>query len=556
MGTPERAVIETLFKVVDKEGNDVDFKLNTAQARIDDYWSQRMIIPKARQEGVSTYFLARATVRCLGKPNTRAVVISHDSESTERMLLKVKYILEHIRGPKAVIKNNNKNEITFPKTNSMFYIGTAGSRAFGRGDTISDLHCSELAYWPNPKALLSGLLAAVPKRTGCVSIESTGNGAGDLYHQRCMRAYKGQSTYQCLFLPWWDFPEYELHLTPDEATMIMASLREDIGEVWEDKVTGKRMTLMDQYPAITPGKIAWRRMIIEDESDGDLYLWNKDYPSCIDDCFQVAGNGVFQRVNYVETADWIKHEEDSRLHFLKGHPYKSLHYFIGADVAAGVRKDSSVAEIFCLETEEQVGEWVSNTIEPDVFAHKLAMLGHLFNEAYIAVESNNHGILTLKELTTHDHARGRVRYPMHKVYRTPGKKRNTTGDDVQRIATLGIKTTAASKPYIVGVLRKKLSTTAIIHSVLLKNECSTFIEHENGEMGAAENCHDDTVMAAAMAFFAQSKAGLALLEHPITDDELPKKPDPFSLDAIIDEMTHGRDSGRGQAFPSYIRLVN
>ncbi len=545
--TPERAVIESMFRVVDKAGQDVDFKLNYAQEKIDTHFFPRMIIPKARQEGVSTYFLARSAVKCLGRRNTRAVVISHDAESTERMLLKVKYFLENIKGPAPVIRNNNRNEITFPKTNSMFYIGTAGSRAFGRGDTITDLHCSELAYWPNSKALLSGLLAAVPKTTGCVSIESTGNGAGNDYHSRCMKAAKGQSTYKLAFLSWQEFPEYTVDLNVEESVAICESLREDIEEP----------EMMRKYN-LSPGQIAWRRMVIEDECDGDIYLWNKDYPSTLDDCFQIAGGGVFIRVNFVKTPDWIK--VDQNFHMLRGHPQAGKHYLIGGDVAAGVRRDSSVAEIFCLETEEQVGEWMSNAIEPDVFAHKLADLGRLFNEAYIGVESNNHGILTLKELSSHDHGTGRTRYPLHKIYRTPGKKRNTTGDEVKRVIDLGVRTTVASKPYIIGILRKKLSTTATIHSEVLKNELSTFIEKENGTMGAADNCFDDTVLAAGIAFFVQSKGAIALLDAPIAPSELNNKPDPNSLEAIVKELT-GKPMGsvrEGQSnsiWPSYLQLI-
>src|SRR5260221_1555399 len=288
--TPEAVVIESMFRLVNKRQEDIDFKLNTAQQTIDMNWWRRMILPKARQEGVSTYFLARSAVKCLGVRNTRAVVISHDSESTERMLGKVKYFLENIKGPKPVIRNNSKNEITFPKTNSMFYIGTAGARSFGRGDTISDLHCSEVAYWPNPKQTMTGLLQAVPKANGCISIESTGNGAGNWYHSQCMRAAKGDSSFRLCFLPWQSFKEYTLELTSEETSAILSNLREDLEE----------QDMLERW-GLTAGQLAWRRMTIEDECDGDLYLWKKEYPASLDDCFQVAGGGIFQRVNYVET---------------------------------------------------------------------------------------------------------------------------------------------------------------------------------------------------------------------------------------------------------------
>ena len=383
MSTPERFVIESLFNVVDKSQQDVPFILNSAQKTIDDNYAQRTLLPKARQEGVSTYFLARSAVRCLGRKNTRAVVISHDAESTERMLGKVKYFLETIKGPKPLIRNNSKNEITFPKTNSMFYIGTAGSRSFGRGDTITDLHCSEVAYWPDQERIMTGLLQAVPKNTGCISIESTGNGAGDWYHSQCMRAAKGQSTFKLMFLPWWDFPEYQITMTDAEAFEFMLTLREDLNEP----------ALVKAYK-LTAQQLAWRRIVIEDDLNNSVYAWNKEYPSCLDDCFQISEGGIFNKVNYIETANWK--QQDSTFWKLEEHPAQGKHYIIGGDVAAGVGNDNSVAEIFCLEDDEQVGEYINNRIEPDVFGEKLAELGRLFNMAYIGCESNNHGILMLK----------------------------------------------------------------------------------------------------------------------------------------------------------------
>lgn len=533
MPTPERFAIESLFHVVDKHQNAVPFKLNSAQATIDDNYNRRMILPKARQEGVSTYFLARSTIRCLGVKNTRAVVISHDSESTERMFAKVKYFLETMNGPKAVIKTNTKNELAFPKTNSVFYIGTAGSRAFGRGDTITDLHCSEVAYWPDPKKTMTGLLQAVPKATGCVSIESTGNGAGNWYHSQCMRAAKGQSSYKLMFLPWHDFAEYTL--LPHEAPAEL-ELREDIHEP----------ELKEAY-GLTNAQILWRRQVLEDELDGDLFAWNKEYPSCLDDCFQTAGAGIFRSVNYIESPEW-KQVNDRQLELnglwkLDSHPKPGLHYIVGADVAAGVGKDSSVAEIFCLETDEQVGEYINNMIEPDVFAIKLAHIGRLFNEAFIGCESNNHGILTLKELGTWCYETSSVMYPLNKIYRTPIPVSHSAKDQVRRIADLGVRTTSKNKPYIIGMLRADvaMSGTVVIHSPILRNELSTFVEHEDGTMGAADGCHDDCVMASAMARFVKSRGAMSLLDNPITAYELKPKDNPFMLDGIIKEMTSNRD---------------
>lgn len=526
MSTPERFVIESLFKVVDnRTQSESDFKLNHAQSVIDDNYSNRMILPKARREGVSTYFLARSAVRCLGVKNTKAVVISHDAESTERMLGTVKFFLDTMKGPKPLIKNSSKNEITFPKTNSMFYIGTAGGRSFGRGDTITDLHCSEVAYWPNAKKTMKGLLQAVPKATGRISIESTGAGAGDWYHAQCMRAAKGQSSFKLMFLSWQDFPDYRVPMSREEAEEFMKHLREDIDE--------PRMALM--Y-GLTAEQLCWRRLVLEDELDGDVFDWNSEYPSCLSDCFQSADGGIFRNVVYIETPEWK--QVDGSFWKLDGHPMVNKHYIIGADVGAGIGKDNSVAEIFCLETFEQVGEFISNKVEPDTFGVKLSTLGNMFNEAYIGCESNNHGILTLQTLKSLDE-HNQPRYPSSKIYRTPSNKRKTARDAVQSLQNMGVRTTAKSKPYIIGTLRSKLASGAIIHSQILKSELSTFVEHEDGTMSASEGCNDDTVMAAAMATFVETKGAMTLLDAPLTAEEDKRALD-FSFESIVKEMTVGR----------------
>lgn len=541
--TPEANVIQKLFRIVNKEQQDVDFILNGAQMKVDEtvQHASRIIIPKARRRGISKYFLARSAVRCLGVKNTSAVVISHETEATERMLASVHYFLEHLKGPKPIIRNSSKHEITFPKTNSMFYIGTAGSRAFGRGDTITDLHCSEVPHWPDAKGLMTGLLQAVPKGThGRISVESTGNGMGDWFHNQCMRAAKGQSSFKLCFLPWQDDPEYCVNLTHEEEVEVLSSLREDLEEP----------DMIEQYN-LTAGQIAWRRIVIEDELDGDLYMWKQEYPATLADCFQSSGSGFFQKVQYVPTVDWIK--KDQHMHILRGHPSRGMHYVIGGDVSAGVGKDASTIEVWCVENGEQVGEWISTRTEPDIFAEHVASVGRMFNEGHLCIESNNHGILTLAYL------RGigglPPLYPMHKVYRTPKGTTRAPKDQVRRVVDLGQRTTSTSKPYILGLLRKSLRKEWIVHSPVLHSELSTFLEREDGTLGAADGCFDDTVIAACMARFVLDKAALSMAE----DNRLPQtatmrpEDDPFSLEGMLAGVRNNRqDVSNGLPFPAYM----
>lgn len=510
MATPESFVIENLFSIVDKEGNDVPFKLNGEQRKIDNRLTGRDIIPKFRQPGVSSYFLARATVRCLTKRNTRAVVISHDTESTQRMLAKVHYFLKNIKGPKPVLKNLSKNEITFPKTNSVFYIGTAGSRQFGRGDTITDLHGSEVAFWPDPKKLLAGLLQAVPL-SGAISLESTGNGIGNYYHRACIRAAEGKGQYMLHFLRWIDFPEYELKLTVDQELAILGNLNEEMAEPFLVEKMG-----------LSAGQIAWRRMKI-DEMDYDLKFFKQEYPMTLDECFQSTGRSIFHIVRHVPEKDrWQK--TDTNLWQLEGHPKARLTYALGADVSGGVGRDNSVIQVVNAENLEQVAEWVSDRLAPDVFAQKIAWIGRKFNNAYSAVESNNHGIVTLKELLD--------LYPTRLIHR---------GERTDTILDYGLRTTAQTKPLMIGRLRKELALQVVIHSPLLRDELATFVEKENGSLEADEGCLDDRVIALALAVYVSARA-LFMCGEDGVQGLFQSEPDPFTMNAIIEELVSRRGS--------------
>lgn len=506
MLSDEAYIIENMFKIANKDGEDVDFILNEAQRNLDENLSFRNLVPKARQRGVTSFILAKDTVACLHKRNTRAVVISHDQESTQRMLNKVKYYIGEIRGPKPKISNMSQNLIGFPKTNSMFYIGTAGSRKFGRGDTITHLHGSEYAYWPNPQELMKGLLQAVPYN-GEIVLESTGNGLND-YYRRCMQAYKGEGRWKLHFYPWHTEKEYRVDLTPDMENEFRSMLEEKYEEPALYKL------------GISLGQLFWRREKLE-EMDFDLKAFKQEYPMTLDECFQTTGESVFHEVRYEPTDDW--YQADRHLHILKGHPNINYTYCMGGDVAGGVGRDFSVLEIICLETNEQVGEYCNNQIDPQAFADTVKEIGDIFFFPFTVIENNNHGVLTLARLADI--------YPSDKLYKEVDNK----GDEDTHLLSLGHRTNSRTKPLLIGTARATLAEGLVVHSPVLNSELSTFIEHPNGKLAAQEGCTDDTVIAMAEAIRGINRAATfkakkerARNKHIITS--------PFAVNQILKEM--------------------
>ncbi len=514
--TPEALIMESMFRVVDKNNVDRDFILNETQRSLDEALTGRDLVPKARQEGVSTYFLGRYTAACLSKDNIKAVIISHDSESTQRLLTRCQYFLSNLRGPKAEVGRDSMNIITFPKKNSMIYIGTAGSRKFGRGDTISHLHCSEYAYWPNKKIMLAGLLQAVPM-SGEIAIESTGNGVGDDYHKRVMRAYQGLSVWTCHFFNWIDFPEYTVDLTVKEEKQVLDNLSEDYNEV--DLV---------HKQGLTAGQIIWRRIKLE-ELDYDTGLFEQEYPITLDECFRASGNSLFYKVLYEPTKDWQKQE--THLHVLDPHPMEKMIYVVGVDPSGGVGADNAAIEVICLNTMEQVGEYVYNRVDPYVLGERVVDLAKMFNNGYIVVEANNHGPVTIKAIEDKG-------YPDYLVYGM-----HTAGVDFEDKSLMrkGFRTSVRTKPIMIGRLRTLLSSELTIHSPTLNSELSTFVETEDGKMQAEEGCFDDRVMALACAAMGLERAGIfCTVEQYVR----PRREvvDPFTLDAILEEMSNRRNS--------------
>src|SRR5205085_1495710 len=109
------------------------------------------------------------------------------------------------------------------RIDSEYRIESAADLDAGRGLTIHNLHCSEVARWPrDPRETLASLRAAVVP-DGEIVLESTPNGAGGCFYEAWQHA--AESGYTQHFFPWWLEPLYtratpKLHdLTEEEQNL-------------------------------------------------------------------------------------------------------------------------------------------------------------------------------------------------------------------------------------------------------------------------------------------------------------------------------------------------
>jgi len=170
--------VEKYLRIVNKEGGEVPFILNSIQTQyLGDYTGKDFIL-KARQQGFSSLILAMFTKDFLTKENSRSVIVADIADNASELLDRVKLYIrafEDIAQTKVPLKYNSKYELFNEAIGSRYTIGTADNRDFGRSKTITNLHLSEFAFYTDAQKLFAGVMQAVVPE-GRVIIETTGNG--------------------------------------------------------------------------------------------------------------------------------------------------------------------------------------------------------------------------------------------------------------------------------------------------------------------------------------------------------------------------------------------
>lgn len=459
----------------------------------------RVIILKGRQQGLSTYVGGRLYHKTSKSRGVKTMVVSHVAESTETLFEMTKRY--HDNCPsflKPSTRYKSKKELDFDILDSSYAVATAGGTGIGRSETLQNVHASELAFWKPSTAAKNwnGLKKAVPNEDGTmVYIESTANGVGNLFHNLWTGAVKGENEYEAVFIPWYVQKEYR-RTAPEDFEHTEAELK-----------------LVEAYN-LDNDQLYWRRLEI---GENGLDLFNQEYPCTPEEAFLTTGRPVFDvnkvtkcinqdlPIPQIMALDVDTFEEHTAGELkLFSPPSDGIQYYIGADVGAGIRgarlpsgeyeKDPSVAAVLD-ERGSQVAVW-RGYVEPDYFGKILNALGELFNMATIAVESNNHGILPIHILSKE------LFYPY--LYQVTSVDKVTNKETV----TLGFNTTSKTKPLIIDQLRRDFRNDVVtVNDTTTLNEMLTFVVNEAGKMQAEEGCHDDTVIALAIANHIREETG-------------------------------------------------
>jgi len=293
-----------------------------------------------------------------------------------------------------------------------------------------------------------------------------------------------------VFLPWFLFEKYQVRPP--------SGFGDDLGASSGSQY-GNEVKLREEY-GLTLWQLYWRRLTIDNECNGSLDTLNQEYPANPTHAFLGSGRPVFDNVKLLRLKEaapvpvaryecltgigqWLA-KDDGRLHVWQ-EPRVGRHYIVSADVAEGLAKgDFSNADVIDHLTGEQVAQW-HGKIDADQFGVLLIHLGRRYNNAWLGVERNNHGLTCVTVIVNE----GYPNIYAEMVPEPPGKPRKR----------YGWLTSSATRPLIIDNLVKEVREGS--HGIKSRGtleEMMSFKIQDNGKMEADTGMHDDRVISYAI----------------------------------------------------------
>ncbi|MGD0903243.1 MAG: terminase [Terracidiphilus sp.] len=347
-------------------------------------------------------------------------------------------------------------------TSTQYRVVTAGDRNAGRGLTVQNLHCSELARWPgDPAETLAGLRASMAPGAELI-LESTPDGVGGCFHEEWQKA--GETGMVRHFFPWWMERRYRAKAV-DEASL-----------------TEEELALMGRH-RLDREQIGYRRQIRADFRG----LARQEFAEDEESCFLASGDSVFElaavEARLAAAPEPAERRQNGELEIWLP-PVNGKEYLVALDPAGGGSEgDYSAAQVLEMETGLQCAEFAGHVGGLEL-ARLVTTLACEYNQAWLVVERNNHGsgVLALVETVC----------GYQRVYRQAGQP--------------GWLTTSLSRPAVLGQLGAELvEQPERFQSRKLLGECRSFVRVPDGGTGARAGTHDDRVMAMAIALGARAE---------------------------------------------------
>jgi hypothetical protein len=299
--------LNTIYKIVDKSGMLIDFRMNAEQYDFYKNMHNLNLILKSRQRGMTTLIQLYLLDTALFRPNTSCGVIAHTKDDANKFFdKKIKLAYENMPYDFAKrhipdASQDREGQLKF-SNGSYLTVGTSM-----RSDTLQYLHVSEFgklcARFPDKAAeVVSGALNTVASGNW-ITIESTGEGSYGSFYDMCQIARRNDTEgvrlspmdYRFFFYPWWTAEEYvlETHQEPsDEDARYFEEL---------EKFSNIRLSRAQKNWYVAKRREQTDRM-------------NREYPSTPDEAFRGVIDGApfsrimsqLRRQGHIRRVPWAK----------------------------------------------------------------------------------------------------------------------------------------------------------------------------------------------------------------------------------------------------------
>ena len=413
------------------------------------------IILKSRQLGISTLSAAYALWMMLFHNDKNVLCIATTKDTAKNIVTKVRIMYDGLPAwLKTQIIENNKLSLVFKNGSQIKAL--ASTESAGRSEALSLLILDEAAFIEKIDIIWTASQQTLATGGQCLAI-STPNGVGNWFHKTWLDATDEVNKFNTIKLHWSAHPdrdqswrdEQDKNLGPSQAAQ----------ECDADFLSSGRSV-------VDPAILEWykEKMCCEpmEKSGFDRNLWIWDYP------------------------DYSKN------------------YLISADVARGDGTDFSAAQVFDLDSMEQVAEY-KGQLGTTEFGNFLIELGTKYNDALLVVENNNIGWATLQTIIDRGYENLFYQEKNHLV----------VDDDIQHTNRYrhidknkipGFTTTMKTKPLLVAKMEEYTREKMVkLKSTRLIDELFVFI-YKNSKTEALDGYNDDLVMSYSILLWIRDTA--------------------------------------------------
>jgi hypothetical protein len=513
--------------IVTKEGTLDRFVMWRAQRRLWQIVKEKMdagepvriYILKARQLGFSTLISAIVFWFVSMYRFKNVLMVSHDLQSAEQILNKLKTFwtkMSKTIQPDQKLSNRKELYLTNKEgtgNDSRVLVQTADNVHLGASMTIHAAHLSEFARYEkvqkDVRLAWATLEQTIPyKPNTMVFLETTAWGFGF-----AKDFWDNENGFEKVFISWVAGDEYTHEVPLDERDLfsvpdspygdeveVREHVRKELRFWYPDEAGDEQWVELESLR-----RLRWRREKIASGFDGDIGLFQQEYPITALEAFLTTGSAVFNNMKIQGQLDALTKEEmptrfqwdNERRVFTPSpragrlsvwrEPERGSSYLIGVDVSEGlVDGDESAVQVLETPSMSQVARW-SGLLAPDDLADLVAYMGHHYNTAAVCVEVNGPGYATNLRLAK------QLYYPL--MYRR--ESFDTTGKTWQK--KYGFNTNKQTKQVLVSTLRAAFNedTVRLRDTETLKQMSYYVLNGEKYEAQSGYN--DDLVMALALA---------------------------------------------------------